>query len=47
MHLGLLTLAKYLVVTTLFHYALRYWLDLVFGITMMSYRSSLAFVPTE
>jgi hypothetical protein len=46
--IGLLTLAKYLVVTTLFHYALRYWLDfLVFGITMMSYRSSLDFVPTE
>jgi hypothetical protein len=27
MHLGLLTFAKYLVITTLFHYALRYWLD--------------------
>jgi hypothetical protein len=27
MHLGLLILAKYLVITTLFHYALRYWLD--------------------
>jgi hypothetical protein len=27
MHLGLLTLVKYLVVTTLFYYALRYWLD--------------------
>ena len=26
MHLGLLILAKYLVITTLFHYALRYWL---------------------
>ena len=26
--LGLLTLAKYLVVITLFHYALRYWLDI-------------------
>jgi hypothetical protein len=25
-HLGLLTLAKYLVVITLFHYALRYWI---------------------
>jgi len=27
MHLGLLALVKYLVVTTLFHYALGYWLD--------------------
>jgi len=28
MALGLWNLAKYLVVTTLFHYDLRYWLDL-------------------
>jgi hypothetical protein len=27
MALGLWNLAKYLVVTTLFHYDLRYWLD--------------------
>jgi hypothetical protein len=33
--LGLRNLAKYLVVTTLFHYDLRYWLDFWFEIHLL------------
>ena len=45
MALGLWNLAKYLVVTTLFHYDLRYWLDFfVWECIIISYRSTLKFV---
>ena len=39
MALGLWNLAKYLVLTTLFHYDLRYWL--IFGMTMRMYNHKL------
>ena len=41
MALGLWNLAKYLVVTTLFHYDLRYWLDFWLECITISYRSTL------
>jgi hypothetical protein len=44
---GLWNLAKYLVVTTLFHYDLRYWLDFWYECIIISYRSTLKFVPVE
>ena len=45
---GLWNLVQYLVVTTLFHYDLRYWLDfLVWECIIISYRSTLKFVPVE
>jgi hypothetical protein len=43
---GLWNLAKYLVVTTFFHYAWRYWF-LVWECIILSYRSALKFVPVE
>jgi hypothetical protein len=47
MALGLWNLAKYLVVTTFFRYAWRYWLNFWYMCIMMSYRSSLHFVPVQ
>ena len=47
MALGLWNLAKYLVVTTLFHYDLRYWLDFWYESIFISYRSTLKFVLVE
>jgi hypothetical protein len=47
MALGLWNLAKYLVVTTLFHYDLWYWLDFWYESIIISYRSILKFVPVE
>ena len=40
-------LAKYLIVTTLFHYDLRYWLDFWYESIVISYRSTLKFIPVE
>jgi hypothetical protein len=45
--LGLWNFAKYLVVATLFHYDLRYWLDFWYECIIISYRSTLKFVPVE
>ena len=48
MALGFWNLAKYLVVTTFFRYAWRYWLDFfVWECMIISYRSALKFVPVE
>jgi hypothetical protein len=48
MALGFWNLAKYLVVTTFFRYAWRYWLDFfVCECMIISYRSALKFVPVE
>ena len=50
MALGLWNLAKYLVVTTFFRYAWRYCPDfwyMTYECIMMSYRSSLHFVPVQ
>ena len=50
MALRLWNLAKYLVVTTFFRYAWRYWPDfwyMTYECIMMSYRSSLHFVPVQ
>ena len=50
MALGLWNLAKYLVVSTYFRYAWRYWPDfwyMTYECIMMSYRSSLHFVPVQ
>jgi hypothetical protein len=50
MALGLWNLAKYLVVSTFFRYAWRYWPDfwyMTYECIMMSYRSSLHFVPVQ
>jgi hypothetical protein len=45
---GLWNLAKYSVVTTLFHYDFRYWLDfLVWKCIIISYRSTLKFILVE
>ena len=44
---GLWNLAKYLIVTTLFHYDLRYWLDFWYESIVISYRSTLKFIPVE
>ena len=44
---GFWNLATYLVVTTFFHYDLRYWLDFWYVSILMSYRSSFNFVPIE
>ena len=44
---GLWNLAKYLVVATLFHYDLRYWLDFCYDCIIISYRSTLKFIPVE
>ena len=45
---GLCNLAKYSVVTTLFHYDFRYWLDfLVWECIIISYRSTLKFILVE
>ena len=40
-------LAKYLVVATLFHYDLRYWLDFWYECIIISYRSTFKFVTDE
>jgi hypothetical protein len=47
MALGLWNLAKYLVVTNFFRYAGRYWLDFWYESIIISYKSTMKFVPVE